>query len=469
MSYCFSVQVSRVRQNVSIPKSLQKSLGLDMKRSGSKAKLRGSTSAHLRNSVSSHLRNSTSGHLRNSTSGHSTHRMSTPNLLSSLSLSSRNSSKNLASSMGNSGRVFPKDAGSTPRRSRHSARTRSSEKENRYIKRKSANFGASIDLHLKDVSQSAKVTSTDQAKDSARRLQPRLCQIMNDNFCISGMSALTISTPPSAYRKMAYGGHTMVTRSMTKKAPPVQELEENVNLPLKEFNMSTYAASPKFGVRKRLSLGASLPIVPHPINPETFDETDFPYVDDSILARGPSLKFAEPPLSTAPCQNTNKSMNVTLTSLHSILEDGQFSVRPTRASARNMSIVSAAPAVGQTHFLTPASKLRKSAKQRNASSTATCTHREKKFSLSTRTPEPSLLSSTVKRSKSVTFSNKKELAVMKASTSERRSRTISLRKRTPAQVLGDLSASQRVEMREDAGHTPKPSRKRQELIDERLI
>ena len=364
---------------------------------------------------------------------------------------------------------------------------RSSGKENRYAKRKSSNFGAS--LELKETKESVNVESV-STKKSAKKLPPRVCQLVNENlFCISGISALTINTPPSAYRKMAFGNHSMVTRSMTKNKELGKSqdqgnvTEENGELKLNkkknsegsdEFDMSVYEASPKVRVRKKLSLLDSSMSSSNVVNAEPI-ETDFPYTveGDSILARGPSVRlFRRNSLRESQVSISREShmiantMNATMSSLHSILEDTELTTttnitKGIRTSMRNTSVVSAA-AAPSSHFLTPNSKLRKSAKHRNASSTATCTRHDKKC----KTPEQRpVLKATVKRSKSVTFSSKKEIAVGRFSASEKRQRSLSLRRR-PVSISKE---SVRVEMREDAGHTPKPSRKKQEPFDERLI
>ena len=319
---------------------------------------------------------------------------------------------------------------------------------------------------------------------SSKKMPARVCQLVNENlFCISGMSALTINTPPSAYCKMAFGHHSMVTRSMTKnkESTKIQESdtisEENGEVDKgrngetsADFDMSVYEASPKVRVRKRLSLLDTSMTSSKAANTEA-TETDFPYEGDSILARGPSARFSrrhslrESQVSLGKDMPTANTMNATWSSLHSILEDAEITTQNApitgRGSMRNRSVVSAI-AAPMSYFITPSSKLRKSAKHRNASSTATCTRHDKKCVTPEQKPP---LKATVKRSKSVTFSNKKEVTISRVNTSEKRQKPLSLR-RKPVAVSEE---SLRVEMREDAGHTPKPSRKKQEPIDERLI
>ena len=377
-----------------------------------------------------------------------------------------------ASSSGS--KVFARDAGSTPCRSRQSSRRFG--KENKPERRKSpANLGASLDL--KGAKESI-LTEKGTPVTSSKKLPARVCQLVNENlFCISGMSALTINTPPSAYRKMAFGNHSMVTRSMTKNKETgglkgskntKEENEKGIKGDANDdFGVSVYEASPKVRVRKRLSLldSSMASSKAEPI------ETDFPYEGDSILARGPSSRFSrqsslrDSQISIGKDVALASTMNNTLSSLHSILEDTelttQHTLRTARGSMRNTSVASASYAP-VSHFITPSSKLRKSAKHRNASSTATCTRHDQKFA----TPEQKLLlKATVKRSKSVTFSNKKEVTISRLNTSDRRQKSHSLRRKPVASSEGSV----RVEMREDAGHTPKPSRKKQEPVDERLI
>ena len=450
-------QLFRVQQNASLPKSVQKAIGIDLKKSNSKRR--------SRNRSSPSNKSCSPGGFFSS-------------LTSRTSLKDFCGSKHTdfsSSGTSNSGsKVFARDAGSTPCRSRQSSRR--SGKENKFGKRKSSsNFGASLDL--KEEQSVTPVTSS-------KKLPARVCQLVNENlFCISGMSALTINTPPSAYRKMAFGHHSMVTRSMTKnkESTEIQEhdalSEENEAVDKRSngetnagFGMSVYEASPKVRVRKRLSLLDSSMTSSKTGNTEA-TETDFPYEGDSILARGPSARFSrrnslrESQGSLGKDMPMANTMNATWSSLQSILEDTEITTQNApkggRGSMRNRSVVSAI-AAPVSYFITPSSKLRKSAKHRNASSTATCTRHDKKCVTPEQKPP---LKATVKRSKSVTFSNKKEVTISRLSTSEKRQKQLSLR-RKPVVVSGE---SARVEMREDAGHTPKPSRKKQEPVDERLI
>ena len=69
----------------------------------------------------------------------------------------------------------------------------------------------------------------DQVKNRLRSAPRSLPAGQWKFVCISGISALTISTPPSAYRKMAFGNHTMVRRSMTKECIGNQD-KENVSV-----------------------------------------------------------------------------------------------------------------------------------------------------------------------------------------------------------------------------------------------
>lgn len=448
-----------------IPKSLQKSIGIDTKKSGSKRRSRNRSSPSDKSC-------SPSGFFSSITSR------------ASLKEFRRSRSKEFSSSGASetSSKIFTRDAGSTPRRSRQSMR--STGKENKFSKRKSSSsFGAS--LELKEANEIS-LDKSGSGKQSAKKVPPRVCQLVNENlFCISGMSALTINTPPSAYRKMAFTNHSMVTRSMTKNKENCESQNQESTLQDEKLSdkkkedkvsenlgISLYEASPKGRVRKKLSLLDSSVTSENASGPGLI-ETDFPYADDSILARGPSLRlFRKNSLresKTSICRESHQmanTMNATISSLHSILEDRELitadAPAATRSSLRNTSVLSAVTAP-TTYFLTPNSKLRKSAKQRNASSTATCTRHDKKC-VNGDQQQP-VLKATVKRSKSVTFSSKKEVAFGRLSASEKRQRSLSHRRK-------QVSASKesiRVEMREDAGHTPKLSRKKQEPFDERLI
>ncbi len=444
-----------MQQNVPIPKSVRKSLGMDSKKSGS-AK-----------------RSKSSSRIDDKSSSSPSRFFSSLTSRASLADFKRSRSKEFSSSGVSeaSSRLFVKDAGSTPPRMRSASSrrsvsrrsVRSSGKENRFRKsRSSPAFGASLDIH----------TITGKAAEGAeeKKAAPaRVCQLLSENmFCISGMSALTINTPPSAYRKMAMGNHAMITRSMTKSGTKSMAKTKPSDKNKTDLDISVYDTSPsKGGVRKRLSLmdssfssckdGAG----DGPVEPE----------GDSNLSRGPSAR----PLR----RNTvlrDSQLNVTVTSLHSILEDREEIMPPSarkrsRFSVKNRSAVSAA-AVPFHNFITPSTKLRKSAKQRNVSSTSTCSRRDRKLQKTPdrklpETPEqPPEVKATVKRSKSVSFSNKKEYAaVIRSSANEKRQRAVSLR----GKPVCASKESVRVEMRENAGHTPKMARKKQEPYDERLI
>ncbi len=422
----FMLQLFRVHQDVAIPKSMRKSLGIDGRKSSFSRRSRSLCDVEDKSCPPGGFFSSLTG--RGSLAG-VTRR---PKDLSS-SGTSETSSK-----------MFVRDAGSTPRRSRHSLRH--SGKENHPEK---SSLGASLDLKEKQESQNE--VKTDSVKSDEGKPPSRVCQLINENmFCISGISALTINTPPSAYRKMTVGNHFMITRSMKKNKENKPDVDE--------ADIKPQESSLNVAVRKRLSLlDGSVTSSASKQRSEEPAETDFPCEGDSILSRGPSVRFSR---RNSLRESQKMNMNLTLTSLHSIMEDEEFRTsKSTRASKRNnTSVASAAPGVF-SQFLTPSTKLRKSAKQRNVSSTATCTRHDKKCQ---GTPEQHpLLQATVKRSKSVTFSNKKEIATAKLS--EKRPRSLRLR---PASAAKD---SARVEMREDAGHTPKPSRKKQEPVDERLI